>query len=114
MIDHQLWTYIGWVLFTLFVFSIVFLSYALYRDYTLTKNKKTSLPSLEIIQTEQKKFFGSDDATPNDLVGTTTKIPSRRSLRGAKAGTASSPVVEAKPSAFFDDDEEFTLTSGQD
>lgn len=114
MIDHQLWTYIGWVMFSLFVFSIIFLTYALYRDYTLTKNKKTSLPSLDIIQTEQRKFFGSDDSATNGLVDDTKKIPSRRSLRGTKAGTVSSPAVEAKPSAFFDDDEEFTLTSGQD
>lgn len=112
MIDHQLWTYIGWVLFSLFVFSIVFLTYALYRDYMLTKNKKTSLPSLEIIQTEQQKFFGSDGTATNDLAGNSNKIPSRRSLRGAKPG--STPAVEVKPSAFFDDDEEFTLTSGQD
>lgn len=112
--EQQLWTYIGWVLFSLFVGGITFLSYALYRDYMLTKNKQTSLPSLDIIQTEQKKFFGSDNAAGNDLVENATKIPSRRALRGAKAGAASSPAVETKPSAFFDDDEEFTLTSGRD
>jgi hypothetical protein len=114
MIAQQLWTYIGWVLFTLFVFSIVFLSYALYRDYTITKNKKTSLPSLDVIQAEQRTFFANDDSAANDLAGNTNKIPSRRSLRGAKTGPVASPAVEAKPSAFFDDDEEFTLTSGQD
>jgi hypothetical protein len=112
---QQLWTYIGWVIFTLFVFSIVVLVYALYRDYQLTKNKKTSLPSLEVIESKENKTFFTKDDTANDLAGDTGKIPSRRELRNAKPGTVpSSPAVTAKPSAFFDDDEEFTLTSGQD
>lgn len=113
MIAQQLWTYIGWVLLTLFVLSIIFLAYALYRDYMLTKNKKTSLPSLEIIQAEKEGVFGNDPTVAADLAGNTNKIPSRRSLRGAKAGPAVS-AVEAKPSAFFDDDEDFTLTAGRD
>jgi hypothetical protein len=117
MINQQMWTYIGWVLFTLFVVTIIVLAYALYRDYELTKNKKTALPSLNIVETTEKKnVFVSDDATsPNDIAGNTNKIPSRRALRGAKAGTTpSAPAVAATPSAFFDDDEEFTLTEGQD
>lgn len=118
MINQQMWTYIGWVLFTLFVVSIIVLAYALYRDYQLTKNKKTALPSLNVIEkTEQKDIFVSDDGTAtNDIAGNTNKIPSRRALRGAKSAvpTPSAPAVAAKPSAFFDDDEEFTLTAGQD
>lgn len=121
MISHQIWTYVGWVIFTLFVFAIVVLAYALYRDAQLNKNKKTSLPSLNVIETTEKKnvFINDDVENPNDLAGNTNKIPSRRALRGAKNGVAQtsslpSPAVEAKPSAFFDDDEEFTLTAGQD
>lgn len=118
MINQQMWTYIGWVLLALFVVSIIVLAYALYRDYQLTKNKKTALPSLDIVATAEKKnIFVSDDGTAtNDIAGNTNKIPSRRALRGAKAvvPTPSAPAVAAKPSAFFDDDEEFTLTAGQD
>lgn len=116
MITQQMWTYIGWVLLTLFVVSIIVLAYALYRDYQLTKNKKTALPSLQIIEaTEKKNVFVGEDATSSDLAGDTNKIPSRRSLRNAKTVAAPSlPTVAAKPSAFFDDDEEFTLTAGQD
>lgn len=113
MIPQQLWTYTGWVLFTLFVLSIIVLSYALYRDYMLVKNKKSALPTLEIIQSEKEGVFSNDPSVATDLAGNTNKIPSRRSLRGAKAGPAVS-AVEAKPSAFFDDDEDFTLTAGRD
>lgn len=116
MINQQMWTYIGWVLFTLFVVSIIVLAYALYRDYQLTKNKKTALPSLQIIETAEKKnVFVGEDASNTDFVGNANKIPSRRSLRSAKTVAApTAPTVAAAPSAFFDDDEEFTLTAGQD
>lgn len=117
MITQQMWTYIGWVLLIIFVLSIAALTYALYRDYQLTKNKKTALPSLDVVETtEQKSVFVGDESIAADTpVSTANKIPSRRSLRGAKAQSApSAPVVSAAPSAFFDDDEEFTLTAGQD
>lgn len=113
MIPQQLWTYTGWVLLTIFVLSIIFLAYALYRDYMLTKNKSNALPTLEIIQAKQEGVFSSDPSVANDLAGNTNKIPSRRSLRGTKTAPAVS-AVEAKPSAFFDDDEDFTLTAGRD
>lgn len=115
--SQQIWAYIGWVLFTLFVFGIAVLTYALYRDYELTKNKKQSLPSLEVIESSEKKnvFVSEDPGAANGLTGTADKIPSRRALRGSKASSLPSPTVEAKPSAFFDDDdEEFTLTAGRD
>ena len=118
MITQQMWTYLGWVLLIVFVLSIVVLAYALYRDYQLTKNKKTALPSLNVAAetSEQKSIFVGDDSIAADSPAETpNKIPSRRALRGAKAQSApSAPVVSAAPSTFFDDDEEFTLTAGQD
>lgn len=116
MITQQMWTYLGWVLLTIFVISIIVLAYALYRDYQLTKNKKTALPSLQIIETAEKKnVFIGEDTSSADFGGNVNKIPSRRSLRSAKTVSAPAlPTVAAAPSAFFDDDEEFTLTAGQD
>ena len=119
MISQQMWLYIGWVIFAIFVISIIAVSYAMYRDYQLTKNRQTSLPSLDVITSSEKKnIFVSDETSGSDAPAKTNQIPSRRALRGARAAAPapSSPAVSAKPSSFFDDDDddEFTLTAGTD
>lgn len=105
------WQYVGWAVLAIIVIGVIVLITMLVKDTKKRKEVPVALPSLRPVSAEEEKkkaiFDGSD----------AVELPTRKSRkRGADTSGPSKESLPAKPSAFFDseDDEEFKLPSGSD
>lgn len=104
------WQYVGWAVLAIIIIGVVVLVTMLVKDAKNKKEAPVALPSLRPVSVEEKKnaIF---DGTEN------TELPSRKNRkRGAAIAGPDKDSLPAKPSAFFDsdDDEDFKLPSGSD
>ncbi|MBC9705830.1 MAG: hypothetical protein H9W81_12835 [Enterococcus sp.] len=106
------WQYIGWGILALIIIGVIVVITMLIKDSKRKKESPVALPSLRPVNTEEEKkraiFDGSEPAI--------APLSRRARKQGADGSTPAKDSLPAKPSAFFDseDDDDFSLPSGSD